>query len=181
MKAWAKVTHTLMRVSNNKVKTWWKETTVCMLQKETLWLWLISINMICALFDWKGVTTHKLHYWITKQLGFEKYKKWARVDTCCSFNQTIILTFLWRVWFCRFCTNTFRNFFRNKILSKSWSMLRNDWTGDISENFPDDLNFSLRLPEWCWWNYVLFLTHQVTLGNASRSPQWKFWEGHFDS
>ena len=63
--------------------------------------------MICALFDWKGVTNcaDTLEFWFREQLGFKKYNKWAKVDASYSFNQTVILTSLWRVW-PRFCTKT---------------------------------------------------------------------------
>ena len=63
--------------------------------------------MICALFDWKGVTNcaDTLEFWFREQLGFKKYNEWAKVDASYSFNQTVILTFLWRVW-PRFCTKT---------------------------------------------------------------------------
>ena len=27
-----------------------------------------------------------LHYWLRRSMGFEKYKKWTKVDTCFSLN-----------------------------------------------------------------------------------------------
>ena len=34
-------------------------------------------------------TITPLHYWLSRSMEFEKYKKWTKVDTCFSFNKGI--------------------------------------------------------------------------------------------
>ena len=61
-----------------------------------------------------------MHYWLRRSMEFEKYKKWAKVDTCFSLikpTKQEILHFLRWSW-PKFCTKTFSPIFLKTSLAK---------------------------------------------------------------
>ena len=48
---------------------------------------LLNVFTICTIC-WEFIMNYSLHYRLRGSMGFEKYEKWTKIDTCFSFNKT---------------------------------------------------------------------------------------------